>query len=112
MEKLKKILVVRTHYGHFTKLSGPGGFVEYLPENGYEATEVLVPLGHQDAKFANDRVFDANELITLEALARAQGQVDGSQVLALRALLDRLEVLNLPMSIRLEIDQFREINNI
>ena len=53
-QKLKKILVVRTHYGHFTKLSGPGGFVEYLPENGYEATEVLVPLGHQDAKFAND----------------------------------------------------------
>ncbi|MHA7811279.1 MAG: hypothetical protein ACX933_15810 [Marinobacter adhaerens] len=62
--------------------------------------------------FANDHVFDAKELITLEALARAQGQVDGSQVLALRALLDRLEVLNLPMSIRLEIDQFREINNI
>tara|TARA_X000001388_G_scaffold23570_1_gene16038 strand:+ start:13747 stop:16050 length:2304 start_codon:yes stop_codon:yes gene_type:complete len=53
-QKLKKILVVRTHYGHFTKLSGPGGFVEYLPENGYEATEVLVPLGHQDAIFAND----------------------------------------------------------
>ena len=62
--------------------------------------------------FANDHVFDAKELITLEALARAQGQVDGSQVLALRALLDRLEALNLPMSIRLEIDQFREINNI
>ena len=57
--------------------------------------------------FANDHVFDAKELITLEALARAQGQVDGSQVLALRALLDRLEALNLPMSIRLEIDQSR-----
>tara|TARA_B100000700_G_C15062130_1_gene866576 strand:+ start:979 stop:3291 length:2313 start_codon:yes stop_codon:yes gene_type:complete len=53
-QKRKKILVVRTHYGHFTKLSGPGGFVDYLPENGYEATEVLVPLGHQEAKFAND----------------------------------------------------------
>lgn len=51
---MKKILVVRTHYGHFTKLSGPGGFIEYLPENGYEVKEVLVPLGHERAIFEND----------------------------------------------------------
>ncbi|MFZ8201880.1 glycosyltransferase family 4 protein [Alteromonas portus] len=50
----KKILVVRTDYGHFTKLSGPGGFVEYLPENGYDVTEVLVPLGHENANFDDD----------------------------------------------------------
>lgn len=50
----KRILVVRTDYGHFTKLSGPGGFVEYLPENGYDVTEVLVPLGHENAKFDDD----------------------------------------------------------
>lgn len=62
--------------------------------------------------FANDHVFNAKELMTLEALAGANGQVDGSQALALRALLDRLEEQDLPMSIRLEIDQFREINNI
>lgn len=62
--------------------------------------------------FANDHVFDAKELMTLEALAGANGQVDGAQALALRALLDRLEGQDLPMSVRLEIDQFRENNNI
>lgn len=50
----KKILVVRTNYGHFTKLSGPGGFVDYLPEFGYEVEEVLVPLGHEKTPFVND----------------------------------------------------------
>ncbi|GMQ47894.1 glycosyltransferase family 4 protein [Vibrio sp. 10N] len=52
--KRKRILVVRTDYGHFTKLSGPGGFVDYLPELGYEVEEVLVPLGHERVPFIND----------------------------------------------------------
>ena len=50
----KKILVVRTNYGHFTKLSGPGNFVDYLPEHGYDVKDVLVPLGHENAHFDND----------------------------------------------------------
>ena len=50
----KKILVVRTNYGHFTKLSGPGNFVEYLPEHGYEVEDVLVPLGHEASRFENE----------------------------------------------------------
>ena len=50
----KKILVVRTNYGHFTKLSGPGNFVEYLSEHGYEVRDVLVPLGHEASRFEND----------------------------------------------------------
>lgn len=54
VEPKKKILVVRTDYGHFTKLSGPGGFVDYLPDNGFEVREVLVPLGHEKAKFESD----------------------------------------------------------
>ncbi|MDD8059332.1 glycosyltransferase family 4 protein [Shewanella metallivivens] len=53
-EAKKKILVVRTAYGHFTKLSGPGGFVEYLPEYGFDVEEVLIPLGHQETPFRND----------------------------------------------------------
>lgn len=53
-ETTKKILVVRTNYGHFTKLSGPGNFVDYLPEHGYEVKDVLVPLGHEIAHFDND----------------------------------------------------------
>ena len=53
-ETTKKILVVRTNYGHFTKLSGPGNFVDYLPEHGYEVKDVLVPLGHENAHFDND----------------------------------------------------------
>jgi len=62
--------------------------------------------------FANDHVFDAKELMILEALASASGRVDQAEALALRRLLDRLEQQDLAMSIRLEIDQFREINNI
>ena len=62
--------------------------------------------------FSNDYVLDAKELITLEALASGKGHLDRSQIQALRALLDRLEGQDLPMSVRLEIDHFREINNI
>jgi hypothetical protein len=62
--------------------------------------------------FANDHVFDARELITLDALASSNGHVDDGEILVLRALLDRLEEQELAMSVRLEIDQFREINNI
>ncbi|MCD1646042.1 hypothetical protein [Marinobacter adhaerens] len=62
--------------------------------------------------FANDHVFDARELITLEALAGSHGRVDEAEILALRALLDRLEEQELAMSVRLEVDQFRETNNI
>jgi len=61
---------------------------------------------------ANDHVFDARELITLDALASSNGRVDEGEILVLRALLDRLEEQELAMSVRSEIDQFREINNI
>ena len=40
-----KILVVRTHYGHFSPLSGPGGFIPHLRSLGYAVDELLVPLG-------------------------------------------------------------------
>jgi len=40
-----KILVVRTHYGHFSPLSGPGGFIPHLRGLGYTVDEILVPLG-------------------------------------------------------------------
>lgn len=40
-----KILVVRTHYGHFSPLSGPGGFIPHLRSLGYTVDELLVPLG-------------------------------------------------------------------
>lgn len=62
--------------------------------------------------FANDHVFDARELITPETLAGSNDRVDERQILALGALLDRLKQQELAMSLRLEIDQFREINNI
>jgi glycosyltransferase involved in cell wall biosynthesis len=40
-----RILVVRTHYGHFSPLSGPGGFIPHLRGLGYTVDEKLVPLG-------------------------------------------------------------------
>lgn len=51
----KRALIVRTDYGHFTSLSGPGGFIEFLPDNGYEVEEALVPLGHQNIDFEENR---------------------------------------------------------
>lgn len=45
----RRILVVRTGYGHFSPLSGPGGFVQPLRDMGHEVDEWLVPLGHQSA---------------------------------------------------------------
>lgn len=50
----KKVLVVRTNYGHFTQLSGPGGFIDYLHDSGVEVEECLVPLGHQNSQFSDD----------------------------------------------------------
>lgn len=62
----RKILVVRTDYGHFTKLSGPGGFVKYLPSLGYDVEEVLIPLGHDKTKFHDD----GKRWVLLEAASR------------------------------------------
>lgn len=44
-----RILVVRTHYGHFSPIAGPGGFVAPLREMGHHVDEWLVPLGHEPA---------------------------------------------------------------
>lgn len=40
-----RILVVRTNYGHFGQLSGPGGFIPYLRDMGYSVDEKFVDLG-------------------------------------------------------------------
>lgn len=43
-----RLLIVRTNYGHFSPLSGPGGFIPHLRGLGYAVDEWLVPLGDQD----------------------------------------------------------------
>lgn len=40
----RKILLVRTKYEHFSKFSGPAGFVRHLREDGYEVDVMHVPL--------------------------------------------------------------------
>ncbi|WP_300319076.1 glycosyltransferase [Idiomarina sp.] len=50
----KRLLVVRTNYGHFSELSGPGGFIKYMPRHGVDVEEKLVDLGHQSVNFEND----------------------------------------------------------
>jgi len=42
------ILVVRTNYGHFSDLSGPGGFVPYLRNAGLNVEEIKVDLGAEN----------------------------------------------------------------
>jgi len=44
-EKEKRILVVRTKYEHFGRLSGPGGFVADLERHVARIDEVQIPLG-------------------------------------------------------------------
>jgi glycosyltransferase involved in cell wall biosynthesis len=43
-----RVLVVRTHYGHFSPFSGPGGFVPHLRSFGYVVDEWMVSLGASD----------------------------------------------------------------
>jgi|GEM_PF-6471805 len=43
-----RILIVRTKYGHFSPLSGPGGFVPYLRDLGYIVDEKFVTLGNEE----------------------------------------------------------------
>lgn len=45
-EKLPRIAIIRTHYGHFTEISGPAGYVEWLAGKNAEIDIFKVPLGH------------------------------------------------------------------
>lgn len=40
------VLVIRTNYGHFGEVSGPGGFVPFLREMGFDVVEKKVNLGN------------------------------------------------------------------
>lgn len=68
-----KILVVRTHYDHFSPLSGPGGFLPHLCSLGYTVNELLVPLGADRCNKVLARIQDKFNKITHGYLKSYQG---------------------------------------
>lgn len=64
--KRGRILVVRTKFGHFNELSGPGGFIPHLRALGYVVDVIDVPLG-------SSRLEDLPQR-TREAFAQAVGR--------------------------------------
>jgi glycosyltransferase involved in cell wall biosynthesis len=70
---LGRILVVRTHYGHFSKLSGPGGFIPHLRGLGYQVDEWLLPLGAEQLKSVNVQLQNKFNELTNGYLRSYQG---------------------------------------
>lgn len=68
-----RILVVRTHYGHFSPLSGPGGFIPHLRGLGYAVDEWLVPLGEGKLESAPAETRDALLGVARRSLRSYQG---------------------------------------
>ncbi|MHC1791165.1 glycosyltransferase [Solidesulfovibrio sp.] len=67
-----RILVVRTDYGHFGPISGPGGFIPPLRALGYTVDVVGVPLGQENMALVPDRLRD-------QFLARAHASLRSYQ---------------------------------
>lgn len=50
----ERILVIRTEYGHFGALAGPGGFIDPLREKVAQVDEILIPLGEANLALQSD----------------------------------------------------------
>jgi glycosyltransferase involved in cell wall biosynthesis len=68
-----RILVIRTHYGHFSPFSGPGGFVPHLRSFGYEIDELLVDLGNSNIRHSPQKLIDDFNSLTSKYLHSYQG---------------------------------------